>query len=93
MSTPPADMGLILARLDAIDRRLDGQVSSPWYTSAQAARFLRCSTRKIEELTQLGLLPYSRLDPTASKSSRRYHQKYLTAYLLTGWNPINTGFR
>ena len=80
-------VNLILARLDSIDRRLDGNHVSPWLNTAEAAAFLRCSTRQIERLTSLGLLPYHRQDATRSKSSRLYHRKHLTGYLVSGHNP------
>ena len=82
-------MSLILARLDSIDRRLDGKYTSPWFTSAETAVYLRCSPRKVEELTRLGLLPFRRQDPTVPKSPRLYHRKHLTAYLVAGRNPVS----
>ncbi|MFC1542914.1 hypothetical protein ACFL4K_00045 [Candidatus Neomarinimicrobiota bacterium] len=88
MNAPPADMALILARLDSIDRRLDGQHVSPWFTSAQAAEYLRCSPRQIEKLSRLGLLPFHRQDPTIPKSPRLYHRRHLTSFLVVGKNPI-----
>lgn len=60
---------------------------SPWMTTHEAARFLRCSTSKIEQLTARGLLPFKRLDPTTPRSPRLYHVKDLNAYLVTGRNP------
>ena len=81
------DMSLILNRLDNLSRTIQGQIVSPWMTTQETAKYLRCSTRQVEKLTRLGLLPYSRLDPTASKSCRRYHRKHLTAYLVAGKNP------
>ena len=86
MSTPLTDMNLILARLDSIDKAIQGV--SPFLTTAEAAGYLRCSPRQIERLTSLGLLPYRRQDATRSKSPRLYHRKHLTAYLVTGRNPI-----
>ena len=81
-------MTLILARLDDIARRLDGQHVSPFLTTAEAASYIRCSPRKVEQLTRLGLLPYHRQDATRSKSPRLYHRKHLTAYLVAGRNPV-----
>ena len=81
------ESSLILARLDDLARQLDGQVSSPWLTTTQTAQYLRCSRRKIEELTRKGLLSYRRLDPTYPQSLRLYHRKDLTAFLITGRNP------
>jgi len=59
---------------------------SPWMTTHEAARFLRCSESKVEQLTARGLLPYRRLDPTAKRSQRLYHRRDLTAFLVTGRN-------
>ena len=88
MSDTAADMGLILARLDSIDRRLDGKHVSPWLTTAEAAKYLRCSPRKVEQLTRLGLLPFQRQDSTCPRSPRLYHRRHLTAYLVAGRNPV-----
>ena len=82
------DMSLVLARLDDIARRLDGQHVSPWMTTKEAAVFLRCSPRQIESLTTEGLLPYKRQDPTCRRSPRLYHRRHLTAYLVAGRNPV-----
>ena len=79
---------LILARLDDLTRRLDGMHVSPWLNSAEAAEYLRCSPRKVEELTRRGLLSFSRQDPAKSQSPRLYHRKHLDAYLATGRNPV-----
>ncbi len=87
MNAPPADLTQILARLDDIARRLDGKHVSPWLDTKSAAQYLNCSTRKIEELTRLGLLPFKRLDTTCPRSPRLYHRKHLTAYLVVGRNP------
>ena len=81
------DIDLILSRLDDLAGIIRGQ-TSPWYTTCEAANYLRCSPRQIEKLTQLGLLPFKRQDPTAPKSPRLYHRKHLTAFLLTGKNPV-----
>ena len=81
------EFNMILARLDDLSRTIQGQIVSPWMTTQEAAKYLRCSTRQVEKLTRLGLRPHSRLDPTASKSCRRYHRRHLTAYLVAGKNP------
>ena len=81
-------VNLILARLDDIARRLDGNHVSPWLTTVEAARYLRCSTRQIERLTSRGLLPFHRQDSTSPKSPRLYHRRHLTAYLVAGRNPV-----
>ena len=82
-----SDLQLILARLDDLGRWLDGKHVSPWLTTAEAATYLRCSPRKIEDLTGKGLLPYRRQDPTCPRSPRLYHKRDLTAFLITGRNP------
>lgn len=88
MSNTAADMTLILARLDDIDRRLDGNHVSPWLTTQEVARYLRCSPRKVEQLTRLGLLPFHRQDSTCPRSPRLYHRRHLTAYLVAGKNAV-----
>jgi len=60
--------------------------SSPWLTTKEAAAYMKCSVRKLEGITSAGLLPFRRKDPTAPKSPRLYHEKYLTAYLVIGRN-------
>ena len=86
MVTIEGQIDLILARLDDLSRRLDGKHCSPWLTTGEAAEYLRCSPRKIEDLTRRGLLPFSRQDPTSPKSRRLYHRRHLDAYLVTGKN-------
>ena len=86
MTKPLADTELILERLDDLINRMEGRVSSPWFTTALAAQYLRCSPRKIEDLTHRGLLPYTRQDPTSAKSTRLYHRRHLDTYLITGKN-------
>lgn len=81
-------MALILTRLDEIARRLDGGHVSPWLTTVEVADYLRCSPRKVEQLTRLGLLPFHRQDATCPKSPRLYHRRHLTAYLVAGKNPV-----
>ena len=81
-------VNMILARLDDLGRRLDGSHVSPWMNTQEAASYLRCSVRKVEHLTRLGLLPYHRQDATRSKSPRLYHRRFLTAYLVAGRNPV-----
>jgi len=80
-------MKLILSRLDDLARQLDGKHVSPWLTTVEAAQYLRCSTSHIERLTRQALLSFKRQDPTTLKSPRLYHQKHLTAFLITGKNP------
>ncbi len=87
MSDTAADMAMILTRLDDISRQLQGQHSSVWYTTKEAAAYLRCSVSKINQLTDRGKLPFKRQDPTTSRSPRLYHRKDLTAFLVTGCNP------
>ncbi len=86
MNDLPANMDLVLARLDDLNRLLGGKVVSPWLTSREAASYLRCSLRKIESLTSKGLLPYCRQDPTSHKAPRLYHRRHLDTYLITGIN-------
>lgn len=88
MNAPLADMALILARLDTLDKAILGLHVSPWMTTKEAAAFLRCSESKINQLSDTCLLPYRRLDPTAPRSTRLYHRKHLTAYLMAGRNPV-----
>ena len=88
MSDPAADISLILARLDNLAQMVQGRYVSPWLTTREAAAFLRCSVSKVEQLTNVGLLPFQRLDPTSRKSPRLYHRKHLTAYLVTGRNSV-----
>ena len=87
MADSLVDMALILTRLDSIDQRLDGTHVSPWLTTAEAANYLRCSPRKIEDLTRRGLLPFFRQDPISPRSARRYNKRSLTAFLITGQSP------
>lgn len=81
------DLKLILDRLEEIAQLLRGNMISPWLTTQEAATFLRCSLSKIDEMTKLGLLPFRRLDPTATRSPRLYHRRDLTAFLVTSRNP------
>ena len=87
MNEPPASMDLVLARLDDLKRRLDGMPFSPWHTTVEAARYLRCSVRHVERLTRQALLPFKRQDPTNPKSPRIYHRRDLVGFLVTGKNP------
>ena len=87
MSSSSTELGLVLNRLDNLSRMLQGVHVSPWLTSKEAADYLRCSTRQIEKLSQLGLLPFRRQDPTSPKSPRLYPRKHLTGFLVSGCNP------
>lgn len=60
---------------------------TPWMSSKEAANYLRCSSSKVEDLTNAGLLPHRRLDPRSARSRRLYHRRDLTAYLVAGRNP------
>ena len=76
--------------LDGIEKILHTLVRldpSPWMTTSETARYLRCSITKIDQLTSSGLLPFRRLDPRASRSPRIYHKRDLTSFLVTGRNP------
>ena len=82
--------------LDGIEKILSTLVThdpSPWMTTSEAARYLRCSESKLEELTNAGLLPHRRLDPRSSRSRRLYHRNDLAAYLVTGRNPHSSPLR
>jgi excisionase family DNA binding protein len=57
-------------------------------TTKEAAEFLRCSVRKVEDLAYKGLLPYKRLDVTGERSPRLFHRKHLTGYLIAERNPV-----
>ena len=87
MSETAADMDLILSRLDDLVQRMAGLNPTAWLSTEGAARYLGCSVRQVELLTDKGLLPFSRLDPTAPKSARRFYRKHLDAYLILGKNP------
>ena len=81
-------ISLVLNRLDALARLLEGVCVSPWMNTQEVADYLRCSPRKVEELTRLGLLPFKRQDPTSPRSPRLYHRRHLTAFLVAGRNPV-----
>lgn len=83
MSTENA---IIIVRMDELTELLQSLSSSPWMTLLEAARYLRCSKRKIETLIAQGHLPFSRQDPTIKQSPRLIHRKYLIAFLVTGKN-------
>ena len=87
MNEPWTGLGLILNRLDDLVRLVGGEKFSPWLTTVEAARYLRCSTSHIERLTRQALLPFKRQDPAASRSTRLYHRKDLVGFLVTGKNP------
>lgn len=80
---------IIINRLDELAQRIEGLSPTYWLTTSGAAQYLVCSVRQVELLTDKGLLPFSRLDSTAPKSSRRYYRKHLDAYLILGKNPTN----
>lgn len=80
---------LVLNRLDDLIRQLSGHVSTPWMDSRGTATFLCCSERTLERLVAKGLLPYRRLDPTSPKSTRLFHRRDLTAFLVIGRNPAD----
>lgn len=62
------------------------RINSPWLKTSEAADYLRCSPRKIEDLTSRGLLPFSRQDSTSPKSPRLYNRRCLDGYLISGKN-------
>ena len=77
---------LIIKRIDALEKLLVGVLGSPWLTLEEAARYLRCSKRKIEQLCASGRLPYYRLDQSHAKSPKLIHRQHIAAFLLTGKN-------
>ena len=81
-------LSAILRRVNDIEKLIRGEFNSPWLTTREAAKLLRCSESKLNQLTAAGLIPYKRQDPTANKSLRLYHVKHLTAYLVTGRNTV-----
>ncbi len=88
MSDLEVNMALILALLGDISRQLQGVNTSPWMTTREAAHFLRCSESHINQLTDRGLLPFKRQDPTAPRSPRLYHKRHLIAFITIGRNPV-----
>lgn len=80
------EIAMILQRVENIEHLLLGGHVTPWLTLEEAARYLRCGKRKIEELLASGKLPYVRLDPSLKKSPKLIHRKHLAAFLLTGKN-------
>ena len=56
-----------------------------WYTTAEAAEYLRCSTRTIGRARQIGTLRFERFDTGLSKGGIRYHRRWLDAFVL-GFN-------
>ena len=76
---------MILARLDQIESRLVCQ-RTPWMSTSEAAEFIRASTSLIEKLTRAGKIPFYRQNPNAARSSRLYHRRDLTDFLITGKN-------
>ena len=56
-----------------------------WYTTAEAAEYLRCSPRTIGRATQIGKLRSERLQTGGSKGGARYHRHWLDAFVL-GFN-------
>ena len=88
MSERDPELSRIRQRLDNLASLHNGKLVSRWMTTHEAAEYLRCSTRKIEDLTRRGLLPFSRMDPTSPKSPRLYHRRHLDKYLLSGKNPV-----
>lgn len=81
------EFGLILQRLDEIERLLHGINVSPWMNSKEAAIFLRISPSTLDKLVSKGLLPFRRVNPENPKSQRLFHRKDLVAFLVCGRNP------
>jgi excisionase family DNA binding protein len=53
-----------------------------WYTTAEAAKYLRCSPRTIGRATQLRKLRSERLQTGGSKGGVRFHRRWLDAFVL-----------
>ena len=55
-----------------------------WHTTAEAAEYLRCSTRTIGRAVSVGKLKYERLDTGGSpgRGSLRFHRKWLDSHVL-----------
>lgn len=81
------EFGLILQRLDQIERQLLGIRVTLWMTAVEAADFLRISVSKLDSLTARGLVPYRRIDSEFPKSQRLFHRRELVSYLVSGSNP------
>jgi excisionase family DNA binding protein len=56
-----------------------------WYTTAEAAEYLRCSVRTIGRASQTGKLRSGRLQTGGSRRSVRFHRRWLDAFIL-GFN-------
>ena len=68
-----------------ISIREDLSTVQTWYTTAEAAEYLRCSVRTIGRARQIGTLRFERFDTGGSKGGVRYHQRWLDAFIL-GFN-------
>lgn len=84
MSSLP-EFEMILERIDRIESTLVGQ-RTPWMSTSEAAKFIRASTSLIEKLTRAGDIPFYRQNPGSVRSTRLYHRRDLTAFLITGKN-------
>jgi excisionase family DNA binding protein len=82
------DEDLILSRLERLIEEIRASHTSPWLTTAEAADYLRSSVRHIERLASQGLLPFKRQNPGFPKSPRLFHRKHLTAFIVSGKNPV-----
>ena len=87
VSESSEEFGLILQRLNEIERLLLRTHVTPWMTSKEAAAFLRISTSKLDTLVAKGLIPYRRIDSEIPKSQRLFHRRDLVGYLVSGSNP------
>lgn len=77
---------LVVIGVEELTDILQNLAISPWLTMSEAANYLRCSVRKVEQLVARGKLQCYRLDPSLEKSTRLVHRKHLIAFLLTGKN-------
>ena len=78
---------LLLEILSKINSLVDhSSADTPWLTTREAATYLRCSVRKVDQLSATGLIPYKRQDHTLHQSSKLFHRKQLTAFIVAGKN-------
>jgi len=75
---------MLIEEIRNLPDKISESSMNPWMTSKEAARYLRCSVSKLEDLTSAGMIPFHRLDPRSRRSARLYHCKELATYLVTG---------
>lgn len=79
---------LVVIGVEELTDFLQNLAASPWLTLEEAATYLRCSKRKIEQLIASRQLPFSRQDPSHQRSPKLIHRKHLIAFLISGKNAI-----